>query len=136
MNIRQAGYFFKLASHLGERDALIAYARYLRDGISSPADPEGSIKYFEAALLANDENWIELPQTYELIGDRRSLYKAKEIYQGALDKPNPDGASLGVRARSQAKAGLARIEQKIAALANRASVTNVPAGVVNAAPQN
>ena len=135
VNIRQAGYFFKLASHLGERDALIAYARYLRDGISSPADPEGSIKYFEAALLANDENWIELPQTYELIGDRRSLYKAKEIYQGALDKPNPDGASLGVRARSQAKAGLARIEQKIAALANRASVTNVPAGVVNAAPQ-
>lgn len=133
VNIRQAGYFFKLASHLGEQDALIAYARYLRDGISSPADPEGSIKYFEAALLADDENWIELPQTYELIGDRRSLYKAKEIYEGALEKPNPDGASLGVMARSQSKAGLARIEQKIAALANSAPSNRLPTEVVKAA---
>jgi TPR repeat protein len=128
INLKRAAYFMKLASHLGAPEALISYARYLRDGIGVAANPEESIKYFEAALLANDEYWLELPQTYELIGDLESLEKAKEIYESVMEKPNPDEKSIGVRALSQARAGLTRIKQKTASL-NAASSFDYGAGI-------
>ena len=46
----------------------------------------------EAALL-NDEYWLELPQTYELIAIWISE-KAKEIYESVMEKPNPDEKAL------------------------------------------
>ena len=105
--------YHKIAAHLGEPESLLLYGRNLRDGVGIPADPKASAKYFEAALLADDAVWPELPQTYELIGNEEALLAAKDIYEGALNKDNPDNTAVGIRANSVAKNGLDRVVQKL-----------------------
>ena len=108
--------YFKLAAHLGDQEALLLYAEILRDGIGHPPDPLASLEYFEAALQPDNNIWLEIPQTYELMGDKDSLEQAKNIYEGALKKRSSDAGMLQLKNRAQAKTGLLRVTQKLRSL--------------------
>ena len=85
----------------------------MRDGIGLPADPLSSLQYFEAAQKPSNNVWLELPNTYELIGNKESLIKAKDLYKNAQDQPNPDGKGSVKKAIAQADTGLRRINEKL-----------------------